>query len=95
MPDQVPDRARRGYHAPICRAAPTRPAAPVGAAGPSRRWLIVIAGGVTAALLAGASVALAATSASAGSGSGPAAPVPAATATATPGAGSGSGLSDP
>jgi hypothetical protein len=91
MPDQVPDRARRAYHAPICRAAPTRPAAPGGAAGPSRRWLIVIAGAVTAALLAGASVALAATSA----GAGPAAPVPAVTVTAAPGAGPGSGLSDP
>ena len=92
MPDQGPDGARRAYRAPICRAAPTRLAAPGGAARPSRLWLILIVG-VTAALLAGAAVALAVTS----SGSGPAAPVPAATATATvvPGAGPSSGLSDP
>ena len=90
MPDQGPDSARRGYQAPICRAAPTRLAAPGGAAGLSRRWLIVIVA-VIVALLAGAAVALAATS----SGSGPAGPAPAATATAAPGAGPSSGLSDP
>ena len=90
MPDQGPDGARRGYPAPICRAAPTRVAGPGGAAGVSRRWLIVIVT-VIAALLAGAAVALAATS----SGRGPAAPAPGATATAAPGAGPSSGLSDP
>jgi hypothetical protein len=90
MPDQGPDGARRGYPAPICRAAPTRVAGPGGAAGLSRRWLIVIVT-VIAALLAGAAVALAATS----SGRGPAAPAPGATATAAPGAGPSSGLSDP
>ena len=90
MPDQGPDGARRGYPAPICRAAPTRVAGPGGAAGLSRRWLIVIVIDI-AALLAGAAVALAAAS----SGRGPAAPAPGATATAAPGAGPSSGLSDP
>jgi hypothetical protein len=91
MPDQVPDRARPGHYVPIGRAAPTRLTAPGATAGPSRRWLLVLVGGIIAALLAGASVALTATS----SGSGPAAPVPAATGTAAPGAGPSSGLSDP
>ena len=91
MPDQVPDRARPGSDVPIGRAAPTRLTVPGAPAGPSRRWLLVLAAGIIAALLAGASVALTATS----SGSGPAAPVPAATGTAAPGAGPGSGLSDP
>jgi hypothetical protein len=93
MPDQVPDRARPGDYMPIGLAAPTRLTAPGAKAASSRRWLLVLVGGIIAALLAGASVALTATS----SGSGPATPVPAATATATvaPGAGPSSGLSDP
>jgi hypothetical protein len=61
---------------PIWRAAPTRLAAPGSGRGRSRRWLI--AGGIAvAALLAGASLALAAT------GSGPPTPVHAAR-TSTP-----------
>lgn len=69
MPDEVPARRGRGggtdaprpnTTGPICRAAPTRLAVrPRGAR--SRRWLIIGAI-VVAALLAGASVALAATS---------------------------------
>ena len=96
MPDQVPGGARRGCTRsvgwPIGRAAPTRPAVPGVAAPRSRRWLVVLAGLIAAALLAGASVALAATS----SGSGQSAPAPAAThlAPAGPGAGPGRGLSD-
>jgi hypothetical protein len=90
MPDQVPDRARPGHHVPIGRAAPTRLTAPGAAAGLSRRWLLVLVGGIIAALLAGASVTLTATS----SGSGPAEPVPAASPT-PPAAAPGPGLSDP
>jgi hypothetical protein len=93
MPDQQPGRDRRRHHGPIGRAAPTRPAGPGVAVGRSRRWLLVVAGGVTTALLGGASVALASISGS--SGARPAAPVPAATSTAAPGAGPGPGLSDP
>jgi hypothetical protein len=93
MPDQQPGRDRRRHHGPIGRAAPTRPAGPGAAAGRSRRWLLVVAGGITAALLAGASVALASTPGSSGAQS--AAPVAAVTSTAAPGAGPGPGLSDP
>jgi hypothetical protein len=95
MPDQQPGRDRRRHHGPIGRAAPTRPAAPGVAAGRSRRWLLVVAGGVTAALLAGASVALVSTSSPSSSGARPAAPVPAAASTAAPGAGPAPGRSDP
>lgn len=82
MPDQVPGDARHGCTGPvgwpIGRAAPTRPPAPGVAAGPSRRLLIVLAGLIAAALLAGASVTLAATS------SGPGQSAPASAATARP-----------
>jgi hypothetical protein len=72
MPDEVTGRPGFGGGSllpppnnagAICRAAPTRatrPAMPRGARARSRRWLI-ICGIVVAALLAGASVALAAT----------------------------------
>jgi hypothetical protein len=73
MPDVAPGSSRSGGRVepplpgltgPICRAAPTRLVAPDTGPGRSRRWLIV-GSIVVAALLAGASVALAAT----GSGS--------------------------
>jgi hypothetical protein len=73
MPDVAPGSSRPGGRGesplpgltgPICRAAPTRFVAPDTGPGRSRRWLIV-GSIVVAALLAGASLALAAT----GSGS--------------------------
>jgi hypothetical protein len=80
VPDEVTGRTVSGEQGqagcpamtgPIWRAAPTRLTAPGSGRGRSRRWLI--AGGIAvAALLAGASVALAAT------GSGPSTPVHAA-----------------
>jgi hypothetical protein len=84
MPDEVTGSAgsgeedglaRSGKSSPIWRAAPTRLSAPGRAPARSRRWLI-IGGIVVAALLAGASAALA------GTGSKPSAPAHAARAAA-------------
>jgi hypothetical protein len=80
------EHAARSYRWPVGRAAPTWLVIPGAPGHRSRRWLVVIGGGV-AALLAGASVALAATPASpARSAPAPAATSPAAP-TATPAAG--------
>jgi hypothetical protein len=92
MPDEVTSRTVPGagprrlsaMTGPIWRAAPTRLAAPGSGRSRSRRWLI--AGGIAvAALLAGASLALAAT------GSGPPTPVHAARASTPAGSAAQSG----